>query len=463
MKTANISSKFVRSQMRLDAKFHLSDGLLVRRVISNSPYKIKQIRDLTADIYCPGIFKRNYVNSGIPFLGGSDIQKRDFKSSKYLLKKHTPNNETLKVCKGWTLVTCGGTIGETVFANKMLAKCWASQHVMRVVPLHIKEGVLYAYLGSKYGKLLLTTNIYGSVIPTLNADNIGTLPIPEFPDSFQCSVDSLIQESATLRENATSLLIKAEQMLKAEASLRDLTSDDYDYFGPRTHERKVSCFIRNKKDIDIVTINAFNHSERIRKTKQLISCSTLPLKEVLHQGDVFSTGSFPRIEVKEGHGVMLINQSDIFDTIIKGKYISKRNVRLSNLVEYGEVLIAGVGTLGENESFCRVIYANEELENQLVSGEFIRMKTEGIPSGYLFTWLNSDYGFRFIRNTQAGTKLCRPIPKLLLRIPVPIIDKDKMEEIDQMVRKAHTMRYQANQKELKAITMVEAEIEKWKN
>ena len=91
------------------------------------------------------------------------------------------------------------------------------------------------------------------------------------------------------------------------------------------------------------------------------------------------------------------------------------------------------------------------------------MKTDAVPSGYLFAWLNSDYGFRFIRNTQAGTKLCRPIPKLLLEIPVPIIAKDKMEEIDRMVREAHTMRYQANKKELKAIAMVEVEIEKWKN
>lgn len=463
MKTSDISSKFILSQMRLDAKFHLSDGLVVRRIISNSPYQIKQISELTEDIYCPGIFKRNYVNIGTPFLGGSDIQKRDFKSSKFLLAKNTPNYETLKINKGWTLVTCGGTIGETVFANNLLSRCWASQHVMRVIPSNIKEGVLYAYLGSKYGKLLLTTNIYGSVIPTLNADNIGALPIPEFPATFQHSVDALIQESAILREQAMSLLIKAEQMLKAEASLRDLTPDDYDYFGPRSHARKVSCFVRERKDINMVTINAFNHSERIRNTKQMISCTTLPLKEILHNGDVFSTGSFPRVEVKEGHGVMLINQSDIFDTVIKGKYISKRNVKLSNLVEYGEVLIAGVGTLGENESFCRVIYANEELVDQLVSGEFIRMKTEDVPSGYLFAWLNSDYGFRFIRNTQAGTKLCRPIPKLLQEIPVPMISKDKMEEIDRMVREAHTMRYQANQKELKAIAMVEAEIEKWKN
>ena len=106
----------------------------------------------------------------------------------------------------------------------------------------------------------------------------------------------------------------------------------------------------------------------------------------------------------------------------------------------------------------------EDLKGQLVSGEFIRMKTtEEIPSGYLFAWMNSDYGFRFLRNIQAGTKLCRPIPKLVLEIPVPIIDRDSMMEIDKLVREAHTKRHQANQKEQKAISMVEQEMEKWNN
>ena len=134
------------------------------------------------------------------------------------------------------------------------------------------------------------------------------------------------------------------------------------------------------------------------------------------------------------------------------------------MVEYGEVLIAGVGTLGENETFCRAIFANEDLKGQLISGEFIRMKTNDmIPSGYLYTWLSSDYGFRFLRNIQAGTKLCRPIPKLLLELPVPIIDKEDMLRIDSLVREAHTKRHQANQMESKAIRMVEEEIEKWNN
>jgi hypothetical protein len=84
-----------------------------------------------------------------------------------------------------------------------------------------------------------------------------------------------------------------------------------------------------------------------------------------------------------------------------------------------------------------------------------------MPSGYLFAWLNTDYGFRLIRNTQAGTKLCRPIPRLFIEIPVPIIDIESMMEIDRLVREAHTKRHEANVKELKAIKMVEDEIEKW--
>lgn len=462
MKISSVKSKFVVSQMRLDGSFHLSDGLEVRKLVSKSPYGTTEIKDVSSNIYCPGIFKRNYVKSGIPFLGGGDIQKQDLDSGKYLREKNTPNYEVLQIKKGWSLVTCGGTIGDTVFANNLLAKCWISQHVMRVIPQNIKEGMLYAYLASKYGKLLLTTNTYGSVIPTLNASNIANLPIPRFPEYFQQEVDNLVQEAARLRVESADMLTKAELLLKTEANLRELTSEDYDYFGPRNAERKLSCFTVKRKDINTTTINAFNLSERIRKTKDSIVCKTKPLREVLLGGDTFSTGSFPRVEVKEGFGVMLINQKDIFDNIVKGKYISKRGVKTDNLVEYGEVLIAGVGTLGESETFCRAIFANEDLVGQLVSGEFIRMKTnDEIPSGYLYAWLASDYGFRFLRNIQAGTKLCRPIPRLVLELPVPILDVETMIKIDSLVKKAHTKRYEANNCERKAIRMVEQEIEKW--
>ena len=455
------------AHVRFDGSYHLSEGVMCKQLVNSSPYELLKIEDAAERIFNGNRIKRVYISNkeyGLPFLSSSDILCTDLDNVKYASRRYTSSIEDMTLGEGWTLITRSGTIGNCAYTNKQHAQKLASEHVIRLIPNNIlKGGYVYAYLASKYGYAMLTQGTFGGVIQHIEPDFVGSIPIPKLPENFQSEVDDLVKKSATLRSDATELLKEAEILLKSEASLKDLTPEDYDYFGPRTYKRQVSCFVRERKDVNVVTINAFNHSERIRNTKQMISCTTLPLKDVLLNGDVFSTGSFPRVEVKGENGVMLINQSDIFDTIIKGKYISKRNVRLSNLVEYGEVLIAGVGTLGENESFCRVIYANEGLVNQLVSGEFIRMKTNAVPSGYLFAWLNTDYGFRFIRNTQAGTKLCRPIPKLLLEIPVPIIAKDKMEEIDRMVREAHTMRYQANQKELKAIAMVEAEIEKWKN
>ena len=161
---------------------------------------------------------------------------------------------------------------------------------------------------------------------------------------------------------------------------------------------------------------------------------------------------------------MLINQTDVFDINIKGKTIYKKYLKNIKLVEYGEVLIAGVGTLGETETFCRCVFANEKLKDQLVSGEFLRMKTVAdIPSGYLYAWLSSDYGFRMIRSTQSGTKQCRPIQKLLLDIPVPLLSQEEMCSIDEKVRYAHSLRYKASINENKAITMVEQEIEKWQS
>ena len=130
--------------MRIDGKFHLSDGLQVRKLIKNAPYKVKSIFDVTSNIYCPGIFQRHYTSSGTPFLGGADIQKQSYDSGKYLKESTTPNHEILAIKKGWTLVTCGGTVGETAFANRELAKCWVSQHVMRLIPDGIKPGMLYS-------------------------------------------------------------------------------------------------------------------------------------------------------------------------------------------------------------------------------------------------------------------------------------------------------------------------------
>ena len=465
MKCRVINSREVLLSKRFDGSYHNAEVNIYSSVIErHSSFKLK---DYCTEIFTSGRNKRVYTTKefGYPFLSNSDVvAAAPLASCKYSSKKYGFDEKAI-LRKGMILTGRVGAIGQTAFVPGYLEayNAMGSDNIIRIcVKPEEHNGFIYAYLASKIGNLSFWKHATGGVQPFITDAMVGELPIPDFPEAFQKEVDDLIQESARLREEATEALEDASKLLKHYASLSDLTEADYDYYGPRSYERQVSCFVKSRKDIDSTTINAFNHSERIKNTKDKITCLTRPLKDLIINGDVFSTGSFPRIEVKEDKGIMLINQSDIFDTIIRGKHISKRNVKLSNLVEYGEVLIAGVGTLGENETFCRCIYANEDLVNQLVSGEFIRMKTiEEIPSGYLYTWLSSDYGFRFIRNLQTGTKLCRPIPRLLLEIPVPIIESNKMKEIHDIVTDAHTKRYKANCLVKQAIGMIENEIEHW--
>ena len=468
MKIGVTSTKhFASMAFRIDPSLHLSDGLQVREELANAPYGLLTINDVSEKVFLGNIFSRVFVKDkehGRTYLAASDTVLANTETGRFLSNKQSNQLKHLWLQKDWILVTCSGTLGNVTYTNRTFDDKIATHDLIRIVPndKHILKGVVYAFLAGKYGYYQITQSQFGGVVKHINDKEVGKIAIPNFPESLQKEVDDLIQNSAKLREEASDMLTEAEKLLKKAANLRDLTTEDYDYFGPRGAERKVSCFVRNRKDITTTTINAFNLSERIRKTKASMPCATKPLKEVLLGGDTFSTGSFPRVEVKEGYGIMLINQKDIFDTIIKGKYISKRGVKTDSMVEYGEVLVAGVGTLGENETFCRTIFANEDLVGQLVSGEFIRMKVNNeVPSGYLYTWLASDYGFRFLRNIQAGTKLCRPIPRLVLEIPVPIIDSDKMNEIDKLVKEAHTKRFEANNNERKAIHMVEEEIEKW--
>lgn len=464
MKTAIVNSKEIAGhRFRFEGSHYLNHYAYLSLKIERSKDKCVKLEDV-ATCFNPPVFKRQFCQDtehAVQYFQSSDVPSLEEKSKVFIYKGQAESLKLL-VHKNDILVTGFGTIGNTRLVSRHQDGVCYANNVCRIQSTGMSAGFIYAFMSSKYGTAQLNNNASGSVVRYIEAPGIKRTLIPHFPESFQKEVDDLMQEAARLREEATDELNEAEKTLKEAAKLRDLTPEDYDYYGLNNSGRKVSCFIRKRKDIDTTTINAFNHSERIRNTKASITCPTVPLKEVLLGGDTFSTGSFPRIEVKEGCGIMLINQKDIFDTIVKGKYISKRNVKTNNLVEYGEVLIAGVGTLGENETFCRAIHANEDLVGQLVSGEFIRMKTNGkVPSGYLYAWLASDYGFRLLRNLQAGTKLCRPIPRLVLEISVPIVDKQVMEEIDQMVKEAYTKRYRANCNERKAKSMVEREIESW--
>ena len=465
MKSIAISIDKVKQSTRMDGSYHNADINVYDDIL-------QEHSSHCLDFYCSSIYttgrgRRVYTrpDHGVPFLSNSDMTTQDpLMSCNYMSRKY--GYDELSLLKGGMILTGRvGAIGQTAFVPKYWEKhsMMGSDNIIRiVVNEQYKNGFIYAYLASKYGNLSFWKHATGGVQPFITDKMVAELPIPDMSVAFQQEVDDLIQESARLREEAADMLEKSKNLLKEKAGLDNLVSEDYDYYGHRSADRKASCFSIKRKDITTTTINAFNLSERIRKTKEKIQSRYVRLGDVIENGRTFSSTSSSSVEVSPNNGVMFVNQKDIFDNIIKGKWVSKRGFNPANCIQQGEVLVACDGTLGESEFFCHALYAGEELSGKLISSHFMRMRGNGtIPMGYLFAWLDTDYGFRFIRNTQAGTKICHPIQKLFVEIPVPLIDSDSMQKIDRLVREAHTKRYQANCNERKAISMVEKEIESW--
>ena len=469
MKSGSVNLNEIRNgyQLRIKPNGYLIEGK--RTMLRLEKRKAFQgvLGDYVTDVYRPGIFKRIFINNpkyGLPYITAQGMMTSNpLDTAKLLSLKMTENVDPMILKNRSILVSCAGTIGNIRLIDKSMSGCIGSQDIIRVIPKS-DYGFIYAYLSCPTIYSYLQSQLYGSVVPRIEPELVRSIPMPSFLNNIKEHIHREISDSILLREEAIQLLNDAWNILRTKAGLKDLELSDYDSFGSHSANREVSCYSRNIQEIGTTTINAFNHSERIRRLIASMTCPSISLKEVLKEGRTFGTSGLPNIEVKPGHGIMLINQKDMFNNIVKGKWISSRGSDPENVLEYGEILIASDGTLGENELFCRAVFANEDLKGSYVSSHFLRLKVnDKMPAGYLFCWLNSDYGFRFIRNTQAGTKLCHPINKLFLGIPVPIIDKESMLEIDRLVREAHTKRHLANQKELKAISMVEQEIEKWNN
>lgn len=469
MKYNVVNTKNVHSTQRFDPSFHLSDAITLREKVKNVPFEKVSIADATENVFLGNIFSRIFVKDaehGIPYLAASDTVLANLDTGRYLSKKQASILSYLMLKKDWIVVTCSGTIGNVTYTNSSFKNHIATHDLIRIVPNDEKilRGYLYAFLASKYGYNQLTQSQFGGVVKHINAEHVRNIKVPCFAEFFQEGVNDLIQEAARLREESSKILCEARKLLKNEAGLRDLTDEDYNYFGPRTYDRKVSCFVKNIKDLGSLSFHAFNYSERVQVNiiDEVRKGKHIRLFDALDDKKLWSSSGIEVNEVKEGHGIMLINQSDIFDQIVRGKWVVKKKKYAKDLLQEGEILIAKIGTLGEGESFCRAVYVGEDLKGQLVSSAFFRMKSnKSVPSGYLFAWLSSDYGFRLIRASHYGTKQYYPNPSFLYEYPVPIINLEKMLEIDKMVKDAHTKLHLSNTKELLAIHLVEQEIEKW--
>jgi hypothetical protein len=114
-----------------------------------------------------------------------------------------------------------------------------------------------------------------------------------------------------------------------------------------------------------------------------------------------------------------------------------------HLVERGQVLIAGAGTLGKNELYGRALLADGRLAGKYVGQDSMILILEDPDDDFsLFTyaWLASSTGVQALRSTSYGTKLLRFRRELLRTLPVPIASEPIVSRVASRVRRCSQRR-----------------------
>jgi type I restriction-modification system DNA methylase subunit len=172
------------SDRRLNAAYYhpKTTGLRTKLKKAASTYEVKRLGDVVERIWCPGRFKRNYVeggDGGVPFLGGSNITQF-FVTTEKFLHPEDPRLGELVVEPGLILITRSGSTGIVSRVPEAWDGWAISEHVIRVKPKEalLSGDYLEAFLRSQYGKQLLQGGIFGSVIDEITPEYVGDLMIP---------------------------------------------------------------------------------------------------------------------------------------------------------------------------------------------------------------------------------------------------------------------------------------------
>lgn len=447
MKSSSICIKNELTNLfRFDASFHLSEGQSVKHAIKHSPYKTLSITDVTERIFYGGRARRVYVNkraNGIPFLSSSDILQADLENVKLASRKFTPGIEDMKLQKGWTLISRSGTIGNCAFATAKHAQKLASEDVIRLVPNNIlRQGMLFAYLASKYGHSLLTQGTFGAVIQHIEPDFIGSLPIPDFPEDFQQEIDDMIQESARLREEATDALNEAVELFEAEIGKSNV---NLGFNSKSIHSSAIiGDFIR------------FDAQYQIGKSQITKYPNSIKIGNVAKK--VFIGNRGKRYYVAKG--VPFLSSSDMMlaNPLLSPKQISTKTPGISDMiVSNRDILISRSGTVGNT------IIVGERLSGVAVSEHAMRLVIDSklIAPEYVFAYLKTQHGHDAMQVLPYGSVIITLGEEYLKDIDLPILPKDVMTQINKLVSSYISKIDDSMQRESTAIAKVEQEIEKW--
>ena len=407
-------------------------------------------------------FKRIYVEKadGIPFYQPSSITEIFSKPVKYISERTNVDIEALRVKKGMLLMTVSGTIGKCSIVSNSLENKVFSHDLLRLTGKNEHDtGYIYAFFSTAVGQQILQTNNYGAVIQHIEPEHLKNIIIPDAPESIKQNIHELIITSYNLRDQSNDLIERAEKILYQELQLPPIEELKPKYFDKTVDLRNYTTRLSH---LDLRLDPSFHIPktraivELIKKTSKFVT--TIGSKEIAKQ--IIIVGRLKRTYVDSENGIPFFGGKQLLELNPSNvKYLSRdqHNSIINEKLFLKENMIAVTcsGTIG------KVNIIPKHWENWTLNQHVMRI----IPvnhnlAGYIYCWLNTDYGYNLIIRHTYGSVVDEIDDKHLSKVEIPLLKNElKQQEINNMVLQANALRYQAYLKEQEAIKMMDDVIE----
>lgn len=436
---------------RIDAPFHLSDGVKTKLLIQNCPYEITTLGKESKELFKGNIHKRVYVESeehGHPFLTASDMFKANLNNYKFISKKYSPHIKELALKKDWIVITRSGTIGKVLFTNEDYEDKIGTDDLIRINPAEnkVKKGYLYAFLKSKIGYALLTQSGYGGVVKHIEPEQIINLSIPIIEKSKLEEINTLILKSVKLRSQANFFYRKAISEFENHLPIIEFQ---------KTYKSNLNIIKNSNFRID-ATSQPYIINEVYRSLEP--NCILKSIDELSE--DVFTPNIFKRIRVSNPDmGIPFLSGSDLNNSNPQFEnYLSRKMKNINSyLLREGWIAIQDAGTIGY------VSLISNYLDGVAATNNLVRI-VPGSPNYnfYIYGFLHTRLGQSILKSFAFGSVQKHIDNNHIKEMKIPIFDSiynDVSKYIEQMMKDQSD----ANYMEEKAIQIIETELNSWQN
>tara|TARA_R110002096_G_scaffold36947_2_gene102901 strand:- start:182 stop:1711 length:1530 start_codon:yes stop_codon:yes gene_type:complete len=460
LKCTSVSLKDVfANKLRLEANAFNLEAKVAKEKVAANKFGVVNLwskNGLVETAFHRPRFKRIYVDhKEIPFFQPSSITEVYPKPAKHISKKTDVDLEKLKIKKGMLLMTVSGTIGKVAIAGEKLNDQIFSHDLLRLTGKgKYDTGYIYTYFQTETGQHILQSNNYGAVIKHIEPEHLENIIIPNAPDSLKKEIHDLIIESYDLRDESNDLIDKAEKILYEELQLKPIEKLKTEYFDNSVELRNYTTKLSNLR----LRLDGSYHIPIVQLVEQEIKRNSKEISTIGQLSkDIILAGVFKRTYVDRENGVPFLGGRDMTQLNPKvEKFLSKtvHAARIKKELEVFEnyVLISDRGTIG------KVQIVPKHWNGWAVSQNIIKVISNSNDlAGYLFCFLNSDYGQVLIKREIYGSVVDMIDNKNVDGIHVPLLKNVKnQKEINDLVLNANELRYQAHIKEQEAIEKMEA-------